>query len=47
MAFGLIKLGWYINEIAAIFVIVSILVGINKWSYNKITHVLVEGLAKV
>lgn len=47
MAFGLIKLGWYINEIAAIFVIVSILVGIaNKWSYNKITHVLVEGLAK-
>jgi uncharacterized ion transporter superfamily protein YfcC len=47
LEFGLIKLGWYINEIAAIFVIVSILVGIaNKWSYNKITHVLVEGLAK-
>ncbi len=47
MAYGLIKLGWYINEIAAIFVIVSILVGIvNKWNANKITHTLVEGLSK-
>lgn len=47
MAFGLIKLKWYINEIAAIFIIVSILVGIvNKWNANKITNTLVEGLSK-
>lgn len=47
MAFGLIKLKWYINEIAAIFIIVSILVGIaNKWNANKITATLVEGLSK-
>lgn len=47
MAFGLIKLGWYINQIAAIFVIVSILVGIvNRWNANKITNTLAEGLSK-
>lgn len=47
MAFGLIKLKWYINEIAAIFIIVSILVGIvNKWNANKITNTLAEGLSK-
>lgn len=47
MAFGLIRLGWYINEIAAIFIIVSILVGlVNRWSANQITNTLVQGLAK-
>lgn len=47
MAFGLIKLKWYINEIAAIFIIVSILVGIvNNWNANKITNTLVAGLSK-
>ncbi|MFA9422770.1 MAG: YfcC family protein [Sedimentibacter sp.] len=47
MAFGLIKLKWYINEIAAIFIIISILVGIaNKWDANKITTTLAEGLSK-
>lgn len=47
MAFGLIKLKWYINEIAAIFIIVSILVGlVNRWNANKITGTLVEGLSK-
>ncbi len=47
MAFGLIKLGWYINEIAAIFLCVSIVVGlINRWNANKITATLVEGLSK-
>ena len=47
MAYGLIKLKWYINQIAAIFIIVSILVGIaNKWNANKITNTIAEGLAK-
>ncbi len=47
MACGLIKLKWYINEIAAIFIIISILVGIaNKWNANKITTTLAEGLSK-
>jgi len=47
MAFGLIELKWYINEIAAIFMVVSIAVGIaNKWNANKITTTLVEGLSK-
>lgn len=47
MAFGLIKLKWYINEIAAVFIIVSILVGlVNKWNANKITTILTEGLSK-
>lgn len=47
MAYGLIMLKWYINQIAAIFLIVSILVGItNKWSANEITNTLAEGLAK-
>ncbi len=47
MAIGLIKLGWYINEIAAVFIIVSLLVGIvNKWDANKIVGTLVEGIGK-
>ncbi|MFV0516864.1 MAG: YfcC family protein [Aminipila sp.] len=47
MAYGLIKLGWYINQVAAIFMIVSIVVGIiNKWNPSKISEVLVEGLSK-
>lgn len=47
MAYGLIMLKWYINQIAAIFLIVSILVGIiNKWSANEITNTLAEGLSK-
>lgn len=47
MAFGLIKLGWYINEVAAIFMILSIVVGlINRWKANRIAEVLVEGLSK-
>lgn len=47
MAYGLIKLKWYINQISAIFIIVSILVGItNRWNANEITDVLAEGLSK-
>lgn len=47
MAFGLIKLGWYINQVAAIFIILSIVVGIiNGWNANKFSECLVEGLSK-
>lgn len=46
MAFGLIKLGWYINQVAAIFMIVAIIVGfINKWNPSKIATILVQGLS--
>lgn len=44
MGYGLICLKWYINQVAAIFFIVSIVVGIiNKWNANKIANTLVEG----
>ena len=47
MAFGLIKLGWYINQCAAIFIILAIVVGIiNHWKANKIATTLVTGLEK-
>lgn len=47
MGYGLIFMKWYINQVAAIFMIVSIVVGIiNKWSANKIASTLCEGLSK-
>ena len=47
MAWGLITQGWYINQCAAIFMILAIVVGlINHWKANKIANVLVEGLGK-
>lgn len=47
MGYGLIFLKWYINQVAAIFMIVAIVVGIiNKWSANKIASTLCEGLSK-
>ncbi|MEA4987675.1 MAG: YfcC family protein [Anaerovorax sp.] len=47
MAWGLITQGWYINEVAAIFMMIAIVVGlINRWKANKIATVLVEGLSK-
>lgn len=47
MGWGLIRWGWYINQVAAIFMIVSIVVGaINRWDGNKIASTLVEGLSK-
>lgn len=47
MGYGLIFLKWYINQIAAIFMIVSIVVGIiNRWSANRIANTLCEGLSK-
>lgn len=47
MAWGLITQGWYINEVAAIFMILAVAVGIvNHWNPNKIANTLVEGMAK-
>ena len=47
MAWGLISQGWYINQCAAIFMILAIVVGIiNRWKANKIAATLVEGLSK-
>lgn len=47
MAWGLITQGWYINQVAAVFMIMAIAVGIiNGWKANKIASVLVEGLSK-
>lgn len=47
MAWGLITQGWYINQCAAIFMILAIVVGlINHWKANRIATTLVEGLGK-
>lgn len=47
MGYGLINLGWYINQVAAIFIGVTIVTGIvNKWSPNKLAETFVEGLSK-
>lgn len=47
MAWGLITQGWYINQVAAIFMMLAIVVGlINRWSANRIAKTLVEGLGK-
>lgn len=47
MSYGLIKLRWYINEIAAIFMAVTIAVGIiNRLSMNDLAQRFVNGLSK-
>ena len=47
MAWGLITQGWYINQCAAIFIILAIVVGIiNGWNGNKIASTLVEGMGR-
>lgn len=47
MGWGLITQGWYINQVAAVFMILSIVVGlINHWNANRIANTLVEGLGK-
>jgi uncharacterized ion transporter superfamily protein YfcC len=47
MGYGLINLHWYINQVAAIFMGVTIFAGIvNKWSPNKLASTFVEGLSK-
>ena len=41
----LISQGWYINQVAAVFLMVSVAVGIiNRWSASKTASTLVEGL---
>jgi len=47
MAFGLIKKGWYINQIGAIFIGITLVTGIvNRWSPNKLAETFVQGLSK-
>lgn len=47
MSWGLITQGWYINQVAAIFIMMAIVVGlINRWKANKIAKIMVEGLSK-
>lgn len=47
MAWGLITQGWYINQVAAIFMILAIAVGlINHWKANRIASTLVEGMSR-
>ncbi|MCI5698063.1 MAG: AbgT family transporter [Clostridiales bacterium] len=46
MGWGLLTQGWYINEVAGLFMILAVVVGIiNKWTPNKIAKTYVEGLA--
>lgn len=46
MGWGLLTQGWYINEVAGLFMILAIVVGIiNKWAPNKIAKTYVEGLS--
>lgn len=46
MGWGLLTQGWYINEVAGLFMILAIVVGVlNKWSPNKIAKTYVEGLS--
>lgn len=47
MAWGLLTQGWYINECAALFLILTIVTGIiAKWNPNKIAKEWVRGLSK-
>lgn len=47
MAWGLLTQGWYINQCAALFMILAIVVGIiNHWKANRIAEVLVDGMGK-
>lgn len=47
MAYGLINLHWYINEIAAIFIAITIAVGIiNRFTMNDLATRFVAGLSK-
>ncbi len=46
MAWGLLTQGWYINQCAAIFMILAIAVGIiNCWKANRICEALLKGLS--
>lgn len=45
--FGLIRLGWYINQLAGLFLIMGILVGLaDRKSLSNIAEIFVEGMGK-
>lgn len=47
MGWGLINWGWYINQVAAVFMMLAVAVGIiNRWSANKVARIYVEGLGR-
>ena len=47
MGWGLINWGWYINQVAAVFMMLAVAVGIiNRWSANKIATTYVAGLSR-
>lgn len=47
MGWGLLTQGWYLNQVAAVFMIMSIVVGvINHWKPNFTANTFVEGLSK-
>ena len=47
MAWGLLTQGWYINQCAALFMVLAIVVGVlNRWKANRIAEVLIEGMGK-
>lgn len=47
MGWGLINWGWYINQVAAVFMMLAVAVGIiNRWSANKVARTYVEGLGR-
>jgi len=46
MVYGLSKLHWYINEISAVFLGITIFTGIvNRWHPNKVANTFVKGLS--
>lgn len=47
MGYGLLLLGWYINEISAVFLGIAIFTAIvNKWNPNKMANEFISGLSK-
>lgn len=47
MAWGLIADNWYLNEVAAIFLMLAIISGIlNGWTFNRIASTLVDGFGQ-
>ena len=47
MAYGLLKMGWYVNQCSAIFMVISVVVAIvNRWHPNYTAKVLIDGLSK-
>jgi len=48
LVYGTIKLGWYIDELSALFIITMLVLGlINGFSFSKIASVFIEGSSQV